>query len=285
MSLLVPEIRPPARPSLAELATTATPVSPAEEAVNLKSRILYLRSYLLMRTIIGFMGITLPILLILGDSLLSDNGPGLSVRGSLSGYYYSGVRDFFVGSVVAIGVFLITYKVFERSLNNVLSIVAGLAAIALAFFPTSRPDGGPDALQIPLTPIQVRLGEATVAHVHYTTAAIFIVSLAIISFFFGLQEGRRGPQRVGRRSMLPPSFWRWFHWVNALVILAAVGFMVLARTQHMLSAYSLLIGQIVAIVAFGLSWLAKGLELDVLLGPRSARRRWRREREVAAQNP
>jgi hypothetical protein len=284
VSLLVPETKPPARPSLAELATTATPVSPAEEAVNLKSRILYLRSYLLMRTIIGFMGITLPILLILGDNLLSD-GSGVAVRGSLSGYYYSGVRDFFVGSLVAIGVFLITYKLFERSLNNLLSVVGGLAAMVVAFFPTSRPDGGPDAMQVPLTPIQVRLGEATVAHVHYTAAGIFIVSLAIITFFFGLQEGRRGTQRVGRQSMLPPSFWRWFHWASALVILAAVGFMVLSRTQHMFTAYSLLIGQIVAIVAFGLSWLAKGLELDVLLGPRSARRRWRREREVAAQNP
>src|SRR5258705_7578897 len=106
--LLVPESKPPARPSLAEMATTA-PVSPAEEVVNLQSRILYLRSYLLMRTLIGFMGLTLPVLLILGDNLLADTGPGASVRGSLSGYYYSGVRDFLVGSLVAIGIFLITY--------------------------------------------------------------------------------------------------------------------------------------------------------------------------------
>jgi hypothetical protein len=282
---LVPETKPPARPSIDELATPPAPLTPTEEAVNLRSRILYLRSYLLMRAIIGVTGITLPIVLIVGDNLLSEPAPGWAVRGSLSGYYYSGLRDAFVGALVAIGVFLFTYKVFERSLNNVLSLVAGVAAIAVAFLPTSRPDGGPDALQVPLTPLQARFGESAVAHVHYTAAAVFILSLAIISFFFGLQEGRRGPQRVGRRAMLPPGFWRWFHWVNALLILAAVAFMVVSRTQQMWTSYSLLIGQVVAIVAFGLSWLAKGLELDVLLGARSARRRWRRAREVAAQNP
>jgi len=47
----------------------------------------------------------------------------------------------------------------------------------------------------------------------------------------------------------------------------------------MFNTHALLIGQIIAIVAFGLSWLAKGLELDVLLGSRS------RKSAVAAQNP
>jgi hypothetical protein len=280
VSLLVPETKPPARPSLAEMAAPATPVSSAEEAVNVRSRILYLRSYLLMRAIIGFMGVTLPILLIMGDNLLSDTD-GVSVRGALSAYYYSGVRDFFVASLAAIGVFLFAYKVFERSLNNVLSLVSGVAALTVAFFPTNRPGG----IDVGLTPLQERLGEQTVAHVHYTAAGVFIVSLAIISFFFGLQEGRRSPQRVGRRAAMSPTFWRWFHWANAAAILLAVVFMVLSRQENMFTGYSLFIGQVVAIVAFGLSWLAKGLELDVLLGPRSARRRWRREQEVAAQNP
>lgn len=280
MSLLLPETRPPARPSLAELAAPATPVSPAEEAVNLQSRILYLRSYLLMRAMIGFMGVTLPIFLIVGDNLLTDS-PGLSVRGALSAYYYSGMRDFFVASLAAIGVFLLAYKVFERSLNNVLSLVSGLAALTVAFFPTSRPGG----VEAGLTPLQNRLGEQTVAHVHYTAAAVFIVSLAIISFFFGLQEGRRSPQRVGRRAAMSPTFWRWFHWTSATAILLAVVFMVVSRQGNMFTGYSLFIGQVVATVAFGLSWLAKGLELDVLRGPKAAQRQWRHEQEVAAQNP
>jgi hypothetical protein len=276
VGLLTPETKPPARPNLAEMAAPAAPVniSPAEEAVNFRSRILYLRSYLLMRAIIGFLGISLPVVLVLGDNLLQ--GSSFSVRHSLSVYYYSGMRDVFVGSLSAVAVFLITYKVFERSLNNLLSIVAGLAAMAIALFPTGRPDGDNG----PLTPVQDRLGELNVTHVHYTSAAIFIVSLAIITFFFGVQEGRRSPQRVGGRPMLSPTFWRWFHWTCAAAILLAVAFIVVTTRAHKFTDYALLVGESVAIVSFGLSWLTKGLELEVLLGPRAARRRWAREAEA-----
>src|SRR5262249_4389517 len=77
--------------------------------VNLWSRILYVRSYLLERAIIGFIGITLPIVLIVGDHLLGPNAPFL--RSALSDYYYSGTRDVFVGAMFSIGVFLVTYKI------------------------------------------------------------------------------------------------------------------------------------------------------------------------------
>lgn len=279
MSLLMPETKAPLRPSLAELATADRPADEvsAQEAINLQSRILYLRSYLLERAIIGFTGVSLPVVIIAGDNLLRTDGP--AVRFSLSAYYYSGMRDFFVGSLFAVGLFLITYKVFERSLNNVLTVIGGVAALLVALFPTDRTP----AETVGLTPLQSRLGESTVSHIHYTSAAIFIVSLAIISFFFGLQEGRRSPQRAGCRARMSPTFWRWFHWVCASVILLAVVFTVLTTQNDMFHTYSLLIGESIAVVAFGLSWLFKGLELDVLKGPRSARRRW--SREVAAQNP
>ena len=266
MSILTPETRIPARPTEDEL-----------EQVNLQSRILYLRSYLFMRTLIGFIGLTLPIVLIVGDNLLNPNSP--MVRGSLSGYYYTGSRDFFVGGMSAIAVFLVTYKVFERSLNNLLTVIAGISAQLVAYFPTARAEDS-TLPPVPLTALQERLGEATVSRVHFTAAGIFILSLAVISFFFGLQEGRRSRQRVGRMAMLPPGFWRWFHWLAALAIVIAFVFIVLAKREQMFTTYNLLIGQIVAIVAFGLSWLAKGLELDVLLGSRSARKR-----TVAAQTP
>ncbi len=278
MGFLTRDTRAPARPSLAELAQPSAPplVSPTEQAVNLQSRILYLRSYLFMRAIIGFIGVSLPILLVLGDNLLKTGGPML--RASLSTYYYSGMRDFLVASLAAAAFFLIAYKIFERRLSNLLSVIAGLAALTTAFFPTNRPPGVATAL----TPLQEKLGETTVVHVHFIAAGIAIVSLAVITFFFGVQEGRRSPQRVGRRARLTPTFWRWFHWILAAVILLSVAFAAYADMKHIFTSYSLLIGETVSLEAFGLSWLVKGLELDVLLSPRSARRR---ARAVASQNP
>ena len=87
MSLLIPDVKAPERPSLAEMAASSeTPRT--GEAANAKFGVMYLRSYLLMRTIIGFTGIALPIVLIGGDHLLDSNAP--TVRASLSAYYYSG---------------------------------------------------------------------------------------------------------------------------------------------------------------------------------------------------
>ena len=87
----------------------------------------YLRSYLLMRAMVGAIGVVLPFLLVLGDRLLFSGKP--FPRDSLSAYYYSGVRDLFVGTLSVTAIFLVTYKVIERNLDNTLSIVAGLAAL------------------------------------------------------------------------------------------------------------------------------------------------------------
>jgi hypothetical protein len=258
--------------------TSDISISPDEQAVNLASRILYLKSYLLMRAIIGFIGVTLPFLLVLGDNWLKTSGPVL--RGSLSAYYYSGMRDFLVASLAAAAFFLIAYKLFERSASNILSLIAGLAALTTAFFPTNRADAD---VATALTPLQAKLGETNVMHVHFVAAGIAIVSLAVISFIFGLQEGRRSPDRAGGRARLSPTFWRWFHWTLAAIILVSVAFAAFSDRQHMFTSYSLLIGESVALEAFGLSWLFKGLELDVLLGPHSGQ--GHKERAVAAQNP
>jgi hypothetical protein len=257
VSLLIPETKAPARPIAAD---------------GLDSRLLYLRSYLLMRAIIGFIGVTLPLVLVVGDHLIGRGVP--FVRGSVSDYYYSGMRDFFTGSMFAAGIFLIAYKIFERSLNNLLTVIAGLAAFAVALFPTNRAVPG-----TPLTPLQDRLGEATVAQVHLASSGVFILSLAVISFFFGLQEGRRTQQRPTGRAMLSPHFWRWFHWTAALLILASVAFLGVTEFQHTYPAHSRFVAETVAVVAFGLSWLFKGLELDILFGSR------RTARIAATQNP
>jgi hypothetical protein len=234
--------------------------SPAEQ-----EKFAYLRSYLLMRAVIGFIGIALPVGLLVGDAFLKgDTLP----RGSLSAYYHSGMRDLFVGTLCAIGVFLITYRVFDRISDNLLSTVAGFAALVVAFFPTGRPAGS----HSPATPLQQRLGEGQVMVIHFVFAAIFIASLAITCYSFGVREGGRPQHRWGHKAKRSPLFWRWFHWSCALLIVAAVAFSLVTKATGWLDNYSLIIGESVAVLAFGVSWLMKGLELDVLLAPKVAER-------------
>ncbi len=196
----------------------------------------YIRSYLMMRAAVGGLGIALPILLILVDSVWLGHHPFW--RDSLSAYYYSGARDLFVGILCATAVFLIAYKAFERNLDNLLATVAGVGAVLVALFPTSRPGAGG------LTPIQERLGETAVKTAHFTGAFVLIGSLGVLCYFFGL----RG------------------HWSCAGVIAAAILFIPVTSWGFHFEQ-SLLVGEIASVWAFGFSWLAKGLELDVLRGP------------------
>jgi hypothetical protein len=245
MGYLDPQTEAPHRPAPGRLTTPDTGV-------------LYLRSYLLMRAVIGFIGLALPVALVLGDLALE----GGRIKGSLSDYYYSGLRDVFVGALCVTGLFLVTYKVFEHNLENVLSLVAGLGALGVAMFCTDRPEGA----TMPLTPLQEHLGEGPMAVVHYTSAAVFIVCLGTISLYFGIREGKR-TELVGR---LSPAFWRRFHFACAAGIGVAVLFIAIAETTGWLDTYALLIGETLATLSFGLSWLMKGLELRVLVGPKPA---------------
>jgi thiol:disulfide interchange protein len=215
----------------------------------------YVRSYLIMRLFVGALGVALPLMLVFVDGLAFDGDP--FPRDSLSAYYYSGVRELFVGTLCATAVFLVTYKVAELSLDNTLSTLAGAAALVVALFPTGR-DAGDD---IALTPLQDRLGEGVVQTIHFVAAATFIVSLGVITYFFGVREGAR-PPREGNRS---PAFWRSYHWACAGTIAAALEWILVT----MLAGWprtSLLIGEALSVWAFGASWLAKGAEMDVLRG-------------------
>lgn len=215
----------------------------------------YVRSYLWMRVGIGVLGIALPLLLVFIDKAAFDGNP--FPRGSLSVYYYSGMRDVFVGILAAIGTFLITYKVAERNLDNAATLVAGASAIVIPLFPT----GQPSYAHVPLTPLQELIGESATKWVHFIASGTFLVSLAVVTFFFGVREGRR-PPRPGNRS---PRFWRWFHWACACVMGLALLWIVITLSVGW-PPRALLIGEWVSAWAFGLSWLWKGAELDMLFG-------------------
>lgn len=213
----------------------------------------YVRSYLIMRTAVGAIGVILPFALMLIDGLWFGGEPFF--RSSLSAYYYSGMRDVFVGALSALGIFLVTYKVAEINLDNTLSITAGIAVLIVALFPTGRPGDSTS-----LTSLQDRLGESVVQCIHFTAAALFIASLAVLSYYFGEREGGR-PPRPGRRS---PKFWQTYHWICTGAIAAALAWCAVAVIFDSGPRESLLIGETVAVVAFGASWLWKGLEFDLL---------------------
>jgi hypothetical protein len=231
---------------------------------------LYLESWFLMRLVVGILGVLLPLLLIVGNALLF---PGAAVPlGSLSAYYHTGMRDVFVGILWVIGVFLITYMSFHWNWDNVITIVAGVAAIVVAIFPTNVPAGGMQ------TPLQQKIGQGIVAHVHFGAAAVFVILLAIMSFRFGRREDVIGRNRS----------WRILHWACGGAILAAVAFLAVAEWAglHSIGGLSvLLIVEVVTTVAFGISWLVKGGELSTRLVLRGVYGEVAKAERLAASSP
>lgn len=203
---------------------------------------LYRKSYLLLRVVIGVMGIALPLALFLGDWLFLAGSP--APRGSLSAYYHSGMRDVFVGILCVVGIFLITYRVEDYKWDNRLSTFAGVLALGVAIFPTGAPPGRQ-------TELQKALGETVVAWIHFSSAALFILLLAAIGFNFGWREKQK------------PSL-RLFHWACAGTIIFALLFIAVTKVFGFVDDYSLLIGETVAVVAFGLSWLVKGHPVQLI---------------------
>jgi hypothetical protein len=212
----------------------------------------YVRSYLIMRTVAGLLGVLLPVLVVLFDGLLLGGHP--VVRTSLSAYYYSGAREIFIGTLSAIGIFLITYKIGEVNLDNTLSMIAGGAVLVVALFPTDRSDSSAG-----LTLLQSQFGEASVGGVHIGFAGLFFVALGAISCLFGRREENRPP---GKR--FSPRFWRNYHWICAAIIGLALIWCVATRKADWAPSRKLYYGEVVALCAFGVSWFGKGWELEVL---------------------
>jgi len=211
----------------------------------------YVGSYIFTRFAIGLLGVLLPPVLVFVEPALFDGLP--APRGSLSAYYYSGLREVFVGGLWAIGVFLVVYKFLDFSWESLLSSLAGAAAVLVSVFPTERPGDG-----VTPTPFQVKLGEDVVTAIHYGAAVAFIALLVPIALFFARDEGRRA-----HRS------WQGFHTVAAVFIVFGA---VLAAFAGITGGpdKGVLFGEWIAIWAFGASWLVKGAEWETLFGRRAA---------------
>ena len=97
------------------------------------------------RRLIGWIGLLLPALLVVITRARDGTERWHSLQ-SISHYYYTGAVAAFLGMLVALALFLLTYRGFanvNQRFDHGAAIVAGLAALVVAFFPTAAPGGAP----------------------------------------------------------------------------------------------------------------------------------------------
>jgi hypothetical protein len=96
------------------------------------------------RQVIGYLGLALPILLVLMVRLRPNPQTDRWVGNSISAYYWTGAVSFFVGLLAALSLFLLTYRGYANKFHKYdrgAAIIAGIAAALIILFPTTPPPG------------------------------------------------------------------------------------------------------------------------------------------------
>jgi hypothetical protein len=228
------------------------------------------RSFYRMRQALGVLGLVLPVALILGG-IAALGG----VEPSISDYYNTLMRDVFVGTLSAIGVFLICYRGHglsgrERLSDDTVSTLAGVAALGVAFLPNAPPLAeGALAAACARDPglacssvAQQVLGFRAASIGHYASAIVFLGGLAHLS----LVRFARSASRARRRIYLAS---------GAIIVamtaatIVASWFKVIgpAGPQEFVTRYRVVLWtEAVAVWAFALAWLTKGRADQALFG-------------------
>src|SRR5215472_5948688 len=217
-------------------------------------------SYLLLRKAVGWIGTLLPAALLAGNAAVF-----MAPRpDSMSGYYYTPMRDIFVGALCALGVFLAAYDGYDE-VDRWITTIAGLSMVGVALCPTSPP-----AAQLPAA-------QQAVGGFHVFFAAVAFIALGLMALRFAKSQ----PTPAGQDTMarlrhglgfarpggaLPPRKKRRNALYRAcgITILACV---LLAALSNVLPGPvrahwpALFVFEALAVFAFGTSWFVKGQTL------------------------
>ncbi len=199
-------------------------------------------SYLTLRKAIGFLGVALPFAVSLGALIFFQTG----LQGSISGYYYTGMRNVFVGILWAIGFFLISYKGYG-TYDTIAGVFGCVFAVGVTLFPTA-PEDSPSAREI------------LIGHLHLTFAALFFITLICFSLFLFTKTSKEKGHPITRRKRQRNVVYIICGIAMAICILLIAVFQILpADTKIQLKPYDPIFWlETVAILSFGISWLVKG---------------------------
>src|ERR1041384_6321064 len=186
-------------------------------------------SYLTLRQMIGWIGLLMPLTV----RILAFALEGVS-RDSIIMYYYTGMHDVFVTTLILIGILLTCYR-SPALVDNVVSIIAGLSAIGMAFFPAAPESSGPTW--------NLLHGPAAY-HVPFAIA-FFALCVCMIFRFVAFTPATPTREKIRRN---------WVYRIcGGVMAVACVLILVL-----MLMRRPIFWPEAIAIISFAITWLVKG---------------------------
>lgn len=201
-------------------------------------------SYLTLRKVVGWIGILLPAFVIVVDQVFGE----AELKGSVSAYYHTVARDYFVAGMCATALFLVAYVGRDR-LDNWSATIAGICAFGVAFVPT--------------TPEEPTDQEKIIGVIHVIFAGSMFLALAVIAIFVLTRRTTAQPadrERQRRRDKISRVCGAV---MGVCMLLIAVGW-ILGDNNPAKDQQPVLWLEAIATMAFGVSWLVKGRGLPWL---------------------
>jgi hypothetical protein len=235
-------------------------------------------SYMFLRQTVGWIGTLLPVVLLAGNAISSTTPR----PDSMSGYYYTDMRNILVGALCALGVFLVAYEGYD-DVDRWITNIAGFGAIGVAFCPTKPAVCTAGAGACPASSVtHLSTSQQVVGDIHLVFAAITLIALGLMALRFakggmtppgqsamgqllyGLGFGKPGNAGQQQQYTGDDAVYR----VSGITILSCV---LLAALSNLLPASVnahwpwLFIFEAVAVFAFGVSWFVKGRTIQGIL--------------------
>jgi hypothetical protein len=249
--------------------TQDTP-SPVRQRAKEKNELII--SYMFLRKTVGWIGTLLPVVLITGNVIFTTSLPG-----SMSGYYYTHMRNVFVGALCALGVFLVAYAGYDE-VDRWITNIAGLGAIGVAYFPTKPAVCAADARACVAPSVRhLSAGQQAVGDIHLVFAVVTFIALGLMALRFAKPAATPpdlammariryalGWARPGTGQQPPQKRRNIIYRACGVTILSCVA---LAAASNLLPAAVkahwpwLFIFEALAVFAFGVSWFVKGQTL------------------------
>ncbi len=198
------------------------------------------------RQVIGYLGLALPIALVLFVQWRPNAPSDQWSSTSISAHYWTGAVALFAGLLAALSIFLLTYRGYANSdyrWDRRLALLSGAAAAAVALFPTAPPVG--------LLAPQHAWWRDWVGTTHNVAAITLFSTFAL---FAGWLFRKTGPGELTadkrRRNVI--------YLVCAAGIVLSMAWAVWAQLQQQ----SIFWPESFALIFFAWSWLVKGQAVD-----------------------
>ncbi len=214
-------------------------------------------SYQTLRNAIGWLGIMLPVSLIIGSFLF---GPCDVIQPSISHYYYTNMREVFVGLMCAVSLFLFSYRGYSR-LDSMASNLAGLFSLGVALFPTNVIENYHCQHEV-VSFITIRFHNI----IHFSCAGLFFFTLAMMSLFLFTKSNKPKEEQTDEKQTR-----NTVYKVCGAIMLISIVIIAISKPVLKVDDKSQITFwfETVALIAFGISWLTKG---EMLFGDRPSQK-------------